>query len=224
MKSRLKCSILILIFLMLLSGFSCVHAEDLNATDEVLSSDSNELEELEAANSENDNATILASESQSNTNSKAYLVLDNDADLENIHVGDYVTWIVSVLNRGPDTAKNVKVFDELPDGLKYVTHTTTKGVFNPKTGIWNIGDLAVSDGEVFLNITTQAFSVGEKINKAILTTDSINLNNESYEEEEIDVLEYEVVEKSIDSRYATGNPIALIFMSLFAIFISVRYR
>lgn len=170
------------------------------------------------------NEVLSTSEAKSDSKSHSYLILDNDADIENIYIGDYVTWTLSVINKGPDTAKNVKVYDQLPDGLKYVKHTATKGTFDPETGIWSIGNLTIGDGEVFLNILTQAFSVGEKINKAKVTSDSYNLNeNESYEEEEIDVFEHEVkayVEKSIASTYATGNPIALIVLSLFTILIA----
>ena len=110
--------------------------------------------------------------------------------------------------------------------MEYIKHTATKGTFNPKTGIWNIGNLSTEDGEVFLNITVKALSVGEKINKANLTTDSINLNNESYEEEEIDVLEHHPEDDDDDSDkvakslYSTGNPLALVLFSLFIIFVT----
>lgn len=224
-------------------SLTCVNAEDLDASD-LSQGDSQELEiskessdavpiasdalptsdtKLEISK-EGSDSTPKSSEAKTDSQSQSYLILDNDADIENIYIGDYVTWIVSVMNKGPDTAKNVKVYDQLPDGLKYVKHTTTKGTFNPETGIWSIGNLTISDGEVFLNITTQAFSVGEKINKAKVTSDTYNLNeNESYEEEEIDVFEHDVeshVEKSIVSSYAAGNPMALIVLSLFAILIT----
>lgn len=236
--SEIKNKVMIIsILLILLSCLACVNAEDPNESDLGLNEESEQNLEVSLysndALSQNDDNALANSESDGNTTtnetttnneSKAYLILDNDADKENIYIGDYVTWILSVINNGPDTAKNVKVVDELPDGLKYITHATTKGTFNPGTGIWNIGDLAVSEGEVFLNITTQALSAGEKINKANLTSDTYNLNeNESYEEEEIDVLEHEAkayTAKSIDSSRTTGNPIALIVLSLFAIFIT----
>lgn len=152
-----------------------------------------------------------------------FLVLDNDADKENIKIGEQVTWEISVINTGNNTAKNVKVFDQLPEGLAYVSHTTTKGTFDPSTGIWDIGDLAVSDGEVYLYIVTKALTPGEKINKANLTTDSVNLNeNESYEEEEIDV-EDDDDDSDDDSSYSNiipkaGNPLALILLSMLCIF------
>ena len=206
---------------------TCVNAKDLEASD-LNQGDSQELEVSEESGDTAPQASgaIPANETKtdSQSQSQSYLILDNDADIENIYIGDYVTWIVSVINKGPDTAKNVKVYDQLPDGLKYVKHATTKGTFNPETGIWFIGNLSIMDGEVFLNITTQAFSVGEKINKAKVTSDSYNLNeNESYEEEEIDVFEHEVnayAKKSIVSSYTAGNPMALIVLSLFTILIT----
>ena len=160
----------------------------------------------------------------SNITKSAYLVLDNDADNENIHVGDYVTWTVSVQNLGPDIAQNTKVYDELPEGLQYCYHKLTKGIFNPQTGIWDIGDLKVEDGEVVLNITCIAVTAGEKINKVWLTSDTLNLNDETFEEEEIDVLDYDNydndndVKKKVTGLKAAGNPIFLILMSLIIIF------
>lgn len=224
LKNKNQITIAIAIALIFLSCLSCAYAQDLNDTDSELNLNSNDQQELElatpASDVKSDDNDILSSESP-NKDSKAFLVLDNDANIENIYLGDYVVWIVSVLNEGPDTAKNVRVYDKLPDGLEYVKHTTTKGTFNPKTGIWNIGDLSIKDGEVFLNITTLAKTVGEKINKAKVATDSDNLNkNESYEEEEIDVLEHEKeVEKQVEIR-SVGNPIALILISFFALFIT----
>ena len=225
-----------------LFSLSCVNANDSNSTDVVLEvnddvsqesnlelSDDNE-DVLEITSDVNvlettaDEEILSSNESNGKTDSSAYLVLDNDANIENVYVGDYVVWIVSVINKGPDIAKNVKVYDQLPDGMEYIKHTATKGTFNPKTGIWNIGNLSAEDGEVFLNITVKTLSVGEKINKANLTTDSINLNNESYEEEEIDVLEPEDDDNDSDmvakSLYSTGNPLALVLISLFIIFVT----
>lgn len=235
--------IIMLITLAFMLAMSCANAEDLNET--CIDSVQNDVEELEVNMdsddilSQSDDIALEAKESSINrdipkvedkslskssadSKSQSYLILDNDADNENIYIGDQVTWIVSVINNGQDTAKKVKVFDQLPDGLKYIRHSTTKGTFNPDTGIWDIGNLSISDGEVFLYIVTQAFSIGEKINKANLTSDTFNLNeNESYEEEEIDVFEptdeKDAASKVIYSDKPAGNPISLIVISLLAI-------
>ncbi|WP_298519301.1 DUF11 domain-containing protein [uncultured Methanobrevibacter sp.] len=173
---------------------------------------------ISAKSSENSDVSSSPSVSSGNKDSSAYLVLDNDADKENVHIGDYVTWIITVANLGPGTAKNVKVFDQLPDGLKYIKHEASKGTFDPKTGIWDIGDISLGDYE-FLFITTVALTLGEKVNKAILTSDTLNLNNETYEEEEIDVEEEDSNDKDKDtidySLKAAGNPILLVLISLF---------
>ncbi len=210
-----------LILVTLLFSLSAVNADDSieNQTveiSEIVVDDTQDLNSNDLSNvSDSNNATVETS---------AYLVLDNDADKENIYLGDLVTWIITVQNFGPDISKNTQVRDELPDGLEYVSHTLTVGSFNPETGIWDIGDLDVKDGEVALYITCKAISVGEKINKAWLTSDTPNLNNETFEEEEIDVLDYDNydndndVKKKVTGLKAAGNPIFLILMSLIIIF------
>ncbi|WP_296807963.1 DUF11 domain-containing protein [uncultured Methanobrevibacter sp.] len=210
-----------LILVTLLFSLSAVSADDSieNQTveiSEIVVDDTQDLNSNDLSNvSDSNNATVETS---------AYLVLDNDADKENIYLGDLVTWIITVQNFGPDISKNTQVRDELPDGLEYVSHTLTVGSFNPETGIWDIGDLDVKDGEVALYITCKAISVGEKINKAWLTSDTPNLNNETFEEEEIDVLDYDNydndndVKKKVTGLKAAGNPIFLILMSLIIIF------
>lgn len=227
-----------ILILISLSAFSSVYAADMD--NNTLDSNTNQEETqkltvaIESTFNEGDvssvelqtnDSDVLAGSSQSlssNSDSSAYLILDNDGDKENIQIGDYETWKISVINIGKGIAKNVKVFDQLPDGMKYVKHTTTKGTFNPKTGIWDIGDLSIDDKEVFLYITTFAVSVGEKINRANITCDSVNLNNETYEEEEIDVFANENASKEYhhpDTIKPTGNPVLLVLLSLFGCFI-----
>ena len=171
-----------------------------------------------------DNETLPVENTDSpvleDSSSGAFLVLDNDADKENIHVGEEVTWEVTVQNLGPEVSVNTKVHDVIPEGLEYLSHSASKGVFNPQTGIWDIGDLTVDDGQVTLYITCKAITVGEKINKATLTSDTFNLNNKSYEEEEIDVLDDDsdnekVKKQMISDIYNTGNPLFLMLISLF---------
>ena len=232
--------IFILLILVSLCNISFVSAADIDNTtldSSLIQDDTPELTaSVESQDllsiSQNDSAALESSSQKSDVSSKdgdssAYLILDNDADKEDVHVGEYVTWIVSVINTGPGIAKNVKVLDQIPDGLKYIKHTTTKGTFDPKTGIWDIGDLSVEDNEVFLYITTLAVSVGEKINKANLTCDTVNLNNETYEEEEIDVVEN--TKDSNDVVYentlkSTGNPLMLVILSLLGCFMGYYKR
>ena len=96
-----------------LLSLSCVNANDSNSTDVVLEvnddvsqesnlelSDDNE-DVLEITSDVNvlettaDEEILSSNESNGKTDSSAYLVLDNDANIENVYVGDYVVWICS---------------------------------------------------------------------------------------------------------------------------------
>ncbi|GAA1831101.1 hypothetical protein GCM10009682_57190 [Luedemannella flava] len=57
-------------------------------------------------------------------------------------VGETVTYTVTAVNLGPDTAAGVGVVATLPAGVRYVSSTATAGTFDPATGAWTgIGDL-----------------------------------------------------------------------------------
>lgn len=205
-----KSILIAVIALIFFLSIGAINAQDTNQTDSLALDDTSQ--------------PVLESDNEAS----AFLVLDNDASEENIYIGDYVTWIIEVQNFGPDTAKNVKVFDKLPSGLKYIKHTLNKGTFNPDTGIWEIGDLDVEEGIVTLLITTKAVATGEQINEAYITSDTINSNNETFEEEEIDVFDRDSdnnneLNKPV-AMHITGNPIFLILASLLIIFVPVNKK
>ena len=217
-KKKIVILLLFLITITLISSFTAVSAVQVSnqTVDETADNDILEISQSDE---------IISSTVSSENLSSSYLVLDNDVDKEDIVVGEEVTWIITASNLGQDTAKNTKVYNKLPQDLKYIKHSTTKGTFNPKTGIWNIGNLSIDDGIVELWITTLALTNGKMINKAYIVTDSENSNiNESYEEEEIDVFEVEnKVSKDVElvsaKIYATGNPLFLILISIFILFL-----
>lgn len=222
---------LFFIFTLLLS-FGVVSASDLSSQNELNAE--NSAYAVSGFNEDLLSENNVLPTNELNEESSAYLILDNDADNENIYVGELVTWIITAENKGPDTANNTKVYDQLPDGLQYLYHNSNKGSFNPNSGIWDIGDLKVEDGEVFLFITCKAISSGEKVNKAWITSDTKNLNNETFEEEEMDVFDYEnennkneyknnVIKESSVLKSA-GNPLFLIFISLLLIFPNFKIK
>ncbi len=217
-KKKMAIILLLLMTITIISSFTAVSAAQVSnqTVDETADTDILEVPQSDE---------VISSTNSSENLSSSYLVLDNDADNEDIFVGEEVTWIITASNLGPDTAKNTKIYNKLPQGLKYIKHSTTKGTFNPKTGIWNIGNLSTDEGIVELWITTLALTNGKMINKAYIVTDSENSNiNESYEEEEIDVFEVEnKVSKDVEivsaKIYATGNPLFLILISIFILFL-----
>lgn len=72
----------------------------------------------------------------------------------NLEDGDQFTYIISVINNGPDDATGVKVSDQLPDGVVYIGHTASAGTFDNNTGEWMVGNLPNGQTET-LEITVQ---------------------------------------------------------------------
>ena len=142
-KKKMAIILLLLMTITIISSFTAVSAAQVSnqTVDETADTDILEVPQSDE---------VISSTNSSENLSSSYLVLDNDADNEDIFVGEEVTWIITASNLGPDTAKNTKIYNKLPQGLKYIKHSTTKGTFNPKTGIWNIGNLSIDDGIVEL--------------------------------------------------------------------------
>jgi uncharacterized repeat protein (TIGR01451 family) len=64
---------------------------------------------------------------------------------EQVTVGDRVTFSVAVTNAGLDAATGVRFANQLPTGLTFVSSTASQGVYDPVTGDWPVGDLAVDE-------------------------------------------------------------------------------
>ena len=85
--------------------------------------------------------------------------------------GEEVTWMITVVNNGPDNATGVVLNELLPDELIFIDSASTKGSYS--NGQWNIGSLNV--GEVqYLNVTTVTDALGEILN-------NVNVKSEEYD-------------------------------------------
>ncbi len=84
-----------------------------------------------------------------------------------------VTYNVSVTNEGPIGATNVRIDDDLPDGVNFVSSNATQGIYDSSTGIWNVGSLA-SGESAQLAITARVFGLEQQVNTATLNTDALD--------------------------------------------------
>ena len=75
-------------------------------------------------------------------NPKADLSLTNTVDNNTPKDGDIVTFTLTVKNSGPQTAHNISIYDELPDGMKFIQYSATTGEYDTKTKLWTISELA----------------------------------------------------------------------------------
>jgi uncharacterized repeat protein (TIGR01451 family) len=105
----------------------------------------------------------------------ADVVLTKTVDNAKPNVKDTVIYTLIVNNNGPDTSVNVTVFDKLPGGLTYVSHTANYGTYDLETGLWKIGNLPNGESAV-LTITAVVDGSGQIINVADVSSETWDPN------------------------------------------------
>ncbi|MBB6613108.1 DUF3494 domain-containing protein [Pontibacter sp. Tf4] len=84
-------------------------------------------------------------------------------------LGSEVTYTIVATNNGPYAATNVEVTEQLPAGLQYTSHQTTKGTFDPVTGKYIIGTLANGESAT-LTVVARIVAAGTIKNIAAVTS------------------------------------------------------
>ena len=82
------------------------------------------------------------------------LELGIDVDVTNVNVGDPATYTVTLTNQGPSGATGVTVAVPLPAGLTFVSSNPEVGAYDPATGTWTVGNLAVGETVTLELVTT----------------------------------------------------------------------
>jgi large repetitive protein len=96
------------------------------------------------------------------------LELTKSASHSNPRLRSDVTFTIDVSNIGPNQATGVEVTDLLPEGLTFVSSTTTQGSYDAETGIWLVGTVD-SSANATLEIVATVDTVGAKTNTAEVT-------------------------------------------------------
>jgi uncharacterized repeat protein (TIGR01451 family) len=78
--------------------------------------------------------------------------LTGQVDDDGPDVGQTVTFNITAENTSPEEATGLIVHDRLPVGLTYVNSVPSRGIYNPATGNWDIGNLA-ADASCVLQLT-----------------------------------------------------------------------
>jgi uncharacterized repeat protein (TIGR01451 family) len=74
-------------------------------------------------------------------------------------VGDEDVYTIAAHNNGPLAATGVTVTDVLPNGVVFVSATASQGAYDPASGLWTVGSLAVG-GTATLHITVRLAATG----------------------------------------------------------------
>ncbi len=129
----------------------------------------------------------------------------SDADNGIVSVGDQVTYTISLYNDGPDQATNVEVVDYLPYGLNYISHENAQGVYNPGTGLWEVGIVNVSPVPLTLSITAEVGIDGPITNNAFIAASNQGDHDPSDNEAEA-VIEGVAVDLSVNKTVSNDTP------------------
>ncbi len=106
---------------------------------------------------------------------QADLSLTMTVDESNPKMGETATFTIEATNAGPQPAVGVAVVDRFreltPGGLEYVSHAGP-GAFDPNSGLWTVGDLAVGETQT-LTLSLAVSSVGVKRNVAEIVASAL---------------------------------------------------
>ncbi|WP_158447845.1 PKD domain-containing protein [Aquimarina longa] len=87
-------------------------------------------------------------------------------------IGSEITFEVRVINNGPNDATGVVVTDILPSGYDFVLYSSSAGVYNENTGIWNLNTIP-SGGSQTLLIDVLVNATGDYLNIAQVTASDV---------------------------------------------------
>ncbi len=87
-------------------------------------------------------------------------------------VGSQVSFELVITNNGPNNAAGVQVTDLLPSGFEFVNYSSSAGIYNDATGLWNVGtvDIGVSES---LIIDAKVLPAGIYTNIAQVTASNL---------------------------------------------------
>jgi uncharacterized repeat protein (TIGR01451 family) len=114
-----------------------------------------------------DEVTANNTTSTTATPQQADLALSKSVDDSTPHVGDTITFTVTLNNNGPDPATNVRVADSLPSGLSFVSARPSQGTYDSGTGLWSVGTVNLGVPETLV-ILARVDSPGSETNTATI--------------------------------------------------------
>lgn len=124
------------------------------------------------------------------------------------------TWSIFVYNNGPDDAANTMVALSASNNLVYFDHMAFDGVFDPITGIWNVGTLPANTYTQML-LAMSKIAPGPTYIEAVVVSDSYDPN--PYNNYDIAYFGLESASASEETLPATGNPLVVALLALFVI-------
>ncbi|SNR15460.1 conserved protein of unknown function [Tenacibaculum jejuense] len=104
-------------------------------------------------------------------------------------VGSEITFEIRVFNDGPQDATGVEVRDLLPSGYDFVLYSSTAGLYNETTGIWEVGNIPSGESQtllidVLVNATGDYLNIAEVTASDVFDIDSVPNNDDGDQSED----------------------------------------
>ncbi|MFD2940004.1 PKD domain-containing protein [Flavobacterium notoginsengisoli] len=87
-------------------------------------------------------------------------------------VGSQVSFELVISNAGPNNATGVQITDLLPSGFQYVNYSSSAGLYDSATGIWNVGTVDVGVSESLI-LDVKVLPTGNYFNVAQVTASNL---------------------------------------------------
>ena len=91
------------------------------------------------------------------------LALSKSVDANSAAVGDEVNFTMTARNIGTASASNISITERIPNGYSYIEHTTTAGVYNVASALWDVETLS-SGQSAELNIRVRVVEATDYLN------------------------------------------------------------
>ncbi len=128
------------------------------------------------------------------------------------NVGTDVTFVITLRNKGPNTATGVMVTESLPRGVTLRSSTPSQGGFNLSNGVWTVGSLAANNTAT-ISLVARVDDPGTGINTAQVTAadqsdiDSIPGNNNEQEDDQASIsFTTPIADLSLDKSVSNSLP------------------
>lgn len=138
-----------------------------------------------AAEDDQDNAEITFIGPSADLSLAKNIVTGNTSPV----VGSQISFELVITNNGPNNATGVQVTDLLPSGYQYVNYSSSAGLYNNTTGIWNVGtvDVGVSESlilDVLVLPTGNYFNIAQVTASNLPDPDSTPNNDDGDQSED----------------------------------------
>ncbi|WP_047548933.1 T9SS C-terminal target domain-containing protein [Psychroserpens sp. Hel_I_66] len=109
------------------------------------------------------NATLTVLDDPSNVDIEVLKTVNP----QEVSIGEQVTFQITISNLGTTQATSIEILDEFPNGMNFISATTTEGFFDDTNFIWSVETLDPNQSAT-LTIVAQIISGNELVNVALL--------------------------------------------------------